>query len=217
MVGQRPRFGLGVHRCRSGSARSCSSRSSWPGRPRPRRSLSTAWVTNSPRVRPPTGPAGRRPGAGTCSLRAALQEANGTGGTDTIDFSIGPSALRKRSPSSRPTGHYPQSSRPSSSTATPRAAGLHRTADHRAQRHFGGRDGRAEARGGKLGSTIRGLVINRSPGYAVRILGSSNNVIAGNFLGTDVAGTAPLPNSTGVFIQTGTGNVIGGRWPPTAT
>jgi hypothetical protein len=53
------------------------------------------------------------------------------------------------------------------------------------------------------GSTIRGLVINRSPGVAIRILlGSSNNVIAGNFLGTDLTGTVASGNAVCVFIQT---------------
>ena len=55
---------------------------------------------------------------------------------------------------------------------------------------------------GSDGSTIRGLCINRTGG-AIRITGSSNNIIAGNFLGTNLAGSAPGPaplNQVGVFV-----------------
>ena len=57
---------------------------------------------------------------------------------------------------------------------------------------------------GSSGSTIRGLCINRCSARAIRIQGSSNNVIAGNFLGTNLAGTAAGPgNSSGIFIGSG--------------
>jgi hypothetical protein len=58
-----------------------------------------------------------------------------------------------------------------------------------------------DLRGGSSGSTIRGLDINRCPAVAIRIAGSSNNVIAGNFLGTNLAGTGAGPgNDVGVYI-----------------
>ena len=53
---------------------------------------------------------------------------------------------------------------------------------------------------GSSGSEIRGLVINRFAGTAIRVMGSSDNVIAGNYLGTNVAGTAALGNQVGVYI-----------------
>src|ERR1035438_10259388 len=42
--------------------------------------------------------------------------------------------------------------------------------------------------------------------------GSSNNVIQGNYIGTDISGTAPMGNNgVGVFVGTGaTSNLIGG-------
>jgi uncharacterized repeat protein (TIGR01451 family) len=59
------------------------------------------------------------------------------------------------------------------------------------------------------GSTIRGLAVNRSPGPAINILaGSSSNVIAGNYLGTDVSDTLPKGNAVGVFVES-TNNRIG--------
>ena len=64
---------------------------------------------------------------------------------------------------------------------------------------------------GSSGSTIKGLAdqslrAGRHPDHA-----SSNNVIAGNFLGTNAAGTAGLGNLVGVSIILGsTNNTIGG-------
>ena len=61
------------------------------------------------------------------------------------------------------------------------------------------------------GSTIRGLVIDQFTGIGIRVF-SSNNVIAGNFLGTDPTGTitAGRGNQVGVYVQTGGSNTIGG-------
>jgi CSLREA domain-containing protein len=39
---------------------------------------------------------------------------------------------------------------------------------------------------------------------------SSNNKVLGNLIGTDLAGTAAVPNDVGIYIASGTGNVIGG-------
>lgn len=38
----------------------------------------------------------------------------------------------------------------------------------------------------------------------------SNNIIAGNRIGTDVSGTSPLPNGDGIVIDSSSGNAIGG-------
>jgi hypothetical protein len=66
-------------------------------------------------------------------------------------------------------------------------------------------------------STIRGLVINhfeRNPlaNIAIR-LDSSNNVIAGNFIGTNASGTAAVRNVICVSIASGANNLIGGTTP----
>jgi hypothetical protein len=70
-------------------------------------------------------------------------------------------------------------------------------------------------------STVRGLVINRfigasgSAGNAIALSGGGNNVIEGNFLGTNASGTTGLGNADGaVNIESGSdNNLIGGTDP----
>jgi len=63
---------------------------------------------------------------------------------------------------------------------------------------------------------VRGLIINRFPGDGINIgppLGD-DNVIEGNFIGTDATGTAALPNrSDGIVVSSGPNNTIGGTIP----
>lgn len=65
-------------------------------------------------------------------------------------------------------------------------------------------------------STIRGLVINHFDSnlfsLAIR-LGSSNNVVAGNFIGTNASGTSGVRNLISVKIASGANNLIGGTTP----
>lgn len=57
--------------------------------------------------------------------------------------------------------------------------------------------------------TVRGLVMNRATGIELK---SNNNIIEGNFIGTDVTGTVAKPNTCfGVVVNRGNGNVIGGN------
>lgn len=73
--------------------------------------------------------------------------------------------------------------------------------------------------GGK--STVRGLVINRfgvsfssfAGSGGVR-LSSDNNIVAGNFFGSDATGSAALANrGFGVTVDAGMGNLVGGTAP----
>ena len=62
---------------------------------------------------------------------------------------------------------------------------------------------------GSDGSTIQGLLINQFDDAGIKIVSSDNNIIAGNYIGTD--GTSDLGNGTyGVEIQNSSGNTIGG-------
>ena len=56
------------------------------------------------------------------------------------------------------------------------------------------------------GNTSVGIVVTRSGGS-----GSNNNQIVGNLIGTDVTGTLPVPNATGVDIFDSSNNRIGGN------
>lgn len=63
-------------------------------------------------------------------------------------------------------------------------------------------------------NTIRGLVINRFAIDGISLIASSDNIIEGNFLGTDLAGTADRGNIRGLALETGSSNnVIGGTSP----
>ena len=64
-------------------------------------------------------------------------------------------------------------------------------------------------------STVRGLVINRFAVDGIRLESGSNNLIEGNYIGTDVSGLLDRGNGfDGVFIVGGSGgNRIGGLLP----
>jgi uncharacterized repeat protein (TIGR01451 family) len=53
-------------------------------------------------------------------------------------------------------------------------------------------------------------VISGISGSAVRILGGSDNVVQGNYIGTDAAGTTSLSSTLGVSIEGSSSNVVGG-------
>ncbi|MHB1035657.1 MAG: SdrD B-like domain-containing protein [Pirellulales bacterium] len=71
------------------------------------------------------------------------------------------------------------------------------------------------------GNTIRGLAINRfrgsvaqDSGFGIYLDLGDNNLIEGNFIGTDVAGVTDLGNATeGVYLRGSSGNRIGGTNP----
>jgi len=62
-------------------------------------------------------------------------------------------------------------------------------------------------------STIRGFIINGFKKAGVRMVTNGNNVVSGNFIGTDAAGTTAIKNTTGVEIDSGNNNTIGGATP----
>jgi hypothetical protein len=61
------------------------------------------------------------------------------------------------------------------------------------------------------GSTVRGLTIEEFGGNGIEVDGTRQNVIAGDFIGTDSAGTTGVGNGNdGVLISASTANTIGG-------
>ena len=131
-----------------------------------------------------------------CTLREAMDLANATPGTDTIAFDIkGPHTISVRSPF--PTVSDPVvidgTTQPGFSgkplieldgSLAGRATGLHLRAGH---------------------SVVKGLVINRF--YVGIAVGSGNNVIQGNFIGTDPSGTIARANG-----YAGVSAVFSGLW-----
>jgi hypothetical protein len=60
-------------------------------------------------------------------------------------------------------------------------------------------------------SAVLGLVINRFGGEGIRIEGLGTNVILGNYIGCELAGTAARPNQgQGIYVLSSRGNLIGG-------
>lgn len=146
---------------------------------------------------------------GKISLREAIlaanNSANAAGGADRILFNIAGAGVQTIAPAS---------ALPSITDAV--------VIDATSQPGFGGSpiiaiDGSSAGAGinglalavGSDGSTIRGLVINRFGGDGMRV-SSNNNLIAGNFVGTDSSGTIDLGNSDDGIQVDGTGNLIGG-------
>lgn len=159
---------------------------------------------------------------GTCDLREALQAANrnipvgecaaGEAGSDTISFyllesSPGPLPPFPVLPSIRPVAELPAVLEPIV------IDGLSQVdCDSGPCVEIDGRDagpvsGLTLAAGGSI---VRGLVINRFEGPGISILGPGNNVIEGNYIGTDGRGIADLGNLDGIHIDNSPDNTIGG-------
>ncbi len=142
---------------------------------------------------------------GLCTLRAAIQEANAFPGLDTITFNIAPGGVQTITPASV----FVSLTSPViiDGTTQPGFAGTPII-------ELNGSLAGATATGLKFtggSSTLRGLVINRYGAYGVRLDGGGANIVEGNFIGTNVSGTAALGNvSEGVYIVGSSANRVGG-------
>lgn len=165
---------------------------------------------------------------GPGSLRQAILDANGTTAADNIDFNI-PSSDPNCSATTHVCTIAPASALPAISAPVtidgytqPGASANTLATGNNAVLLIELRGTNAGGSGLVLGganggSTIRGLVINRFTGgdfYDAGIfLSSGNNIIAGNFIGTDPTGSSALPNICGIRVATGANNLIGGTTP----
>ena len=145
--------------------------------------------------------------SGADSLRQAILDANASLGADAIAFNIGGGGVQTIAPlSPLPTitdavtidgwtqpgfaGSPIIELNGAGAGSSPSAAGLTIT-------------------GGN--STVRGLVINRFATFGIHLLTNGNNVIAGNYIGTDVTGMAALGNGdAGIMMRNSANNTIGG-------
>ena len=62
-------------------------------------------------------------------------------------------------------------------------------------------------------STVRGLVINRFERHGMRLVSSGNHIIQGNYIGTNVTGSADLGNNQLGILIASANNTIGGTSP----
>jgi parallel beta-helix repeat protein len=141
--------------------------------------------------------------SGAGSLRQAITDANASASLNLIAFCIpGPAPYTINLMSALPTITDPV------------------IIDGTTQAGFAGTpiielNGSAAGSGGGLNitagnSTIKGLVLNRFTGPAIK-LQSNGNTVQGNFIGTDVTGMVATGNSgDGIEINNATGNLVGG-------
>jgi CSLREA domain-containing protein len=137
--------------------------------------------------------------AGSCTLRAAIAESNASDGSmDTIEFDIQTAPLSIASVTQLPTITDPVD------------------IDGTTQTGFAGNP-IVEVRGtGTVfhhglvlnagNSTVAGLVLNRF--FDAIDVNSSDNRIEGNFIGTNIAGTAVLANERGIRVVSGSRNHV---------
>jgi hypothetical protein len=173
-----------------------------------------------------------------CTLRAAIQEANDTVGSDKITFDIRSNTNVKTVSPARPlpaiteavtVDGYSQGSKTAANSDDARPNTLAEGTNAVLKIQLSGANAGAGAAGLKVtaaDSTIRGLVINRFRGGGVVLegAGAADNRIEGNFIGTNASGTRPMGNNDasnfpgyGVQIRDGFGNLVGGTGPVRAT
>ena len=148
--------------------------------------------------------------AAHCSFREAIFAANGTAGTDTIRFVIGVGIK-----TIQPLSALPPITDPAIIDATTQPGFSGTPIIELVGSSAGSGANGLRISGG--GTTVTGLVINRfipafpaSGGNGILIESAGGNVVRGNYIGTNVAGTAALPNGVdGVTIQGSANNVIG--------
>ena len=142
--------------------------------------------------------------SGSGSFRQAILEANATNGLDTIVFQI---------PGSGPFTISPASALPAITDPVVIDGTTQPGFTNRPVIELNGAAAGSSAAGLRLlagNSTVRGLAINRFGAEAIRIQSPGTNLIAGNFIGTDVTGLLPRGNANGVYITSASGNIIGG-------
>jgi CSLREA domain-containing protein len=147
--------------------------------------------------------------AGTCTLRAALEQANASAGPNRVVFNL-PGDSYRIQPGS---GHLPLITDPIviDGSTQPGYAGSPVV-------HIDGSLLASSYSGLELvtnDSTIRGLVITGFEGNGLFLRDGGNHLVEANFIGVDVTGTAAADNAGGgiVIDSTSSGNTIGGTAP----
>lgn len=154
---------------------------------------------------------------GHCSLREAINSANARSGTELIAFDIpgaGPHTIQPQSALPTVTDPvvidgYTQPGASPNTNAAPQGLNtvLMIELDGSSAGNSSGLLIRAD------NSVVRGLVINRFGGEGVAAFLGGNNVIEGNFIGTDVGGTVALGNGRAGVSVSEADDSIGGTSP----
>jgi CSLREA domain-containing protein len=151
-----------------------------------------------------------------CTLRAAIQQANATSGTDNITFGIG-TGLQTIALNSQ----LPEITDPVVIDGTTQEG--FDTTTHQPIIELNGANAGSGVNGLVISagsSTVRGLVINRFgdananssiAGHGIVLRTNGGNTVQGNYIGTDASGQGDLGNGTaGVFIDRAPNNTVGG-------
>ena len=160
--------------------------------------------------------------SGAGSFRQAITDANNNAGLDTIAFNIPGSGVHTITPTTDlPTiadpviidGYTQPGASPNTNPLTLGPGALGSNAVIQIELNGSGAGTGLNISGGN--STVRGLAVNRFGGNAINIGGNADgNVVEGNFLGTNPAGTVASANAgSGVRITTSSNNRIGGTLP----
>jgi len=152
-----------------------------------------------------------------CTLREAITAANTSPGADTITFNIAGAGVHTITPTSAlpditeavTIDGYTQQGASENTLAVGNDAVL--------QIELNGTSAGGSSRGFHVvanGCTIRGLVINRFSLSGITIENANDNLIEGNFIGTDPFGTTDLGNEGyAVALVSSDNNLIGGVTP----
>src|SRR5262249_18856242 len=139
--------------------------------------------------------------SGAGSLRQAITDANNTAGVNVIRFSIGTGAKTINVLSQLPNITDPVII---DGTTQPGYAGAPLI-----ELNGAGAGNAAALNITAGGCTIKGLVINRFTYSAINLTTHGGNVIQGNYLGTDINGTADLGNNLhGIYVGSDSPNNI---------
>jgi hypothetical protein len=160
---------------------------------------------------------------GAGSLRQAILDANANPGADTIDFNIAGSGVHTIMPVTvLPTiteqvtiDGYTQPG--SSPNTNPTTMGLNTSLTIELSGAQVGNVTGLTINAAAANCTVQGLVINSFQHDAMEV-SSDGNAITGNFIGTNPAGTAALPNGSGglggvIFVGASSNNIVGGTTP----
>ena len=139
--------------------------------------------------------------SGPGSLRQAILDANSGSGSSTITFSIGSGPV-----TISPLTQLPTITAPVVIDGTTQPGFSGTPIVELSGANVAGVTGLTISAGN---STVRGLVINRWGVHGIYMATNGNNVIEGNYLGTNLAGTAAAPNQNGVWSNS-PNNRIGG-------